>query len=599
MQTVKFSYSGSATRKLSVMGREQVIVSGDDNSTQFVFKFPESYQSYTKEIVWSGFVLTNAQGEEVEARYLIDNDQFYVPQSITIPNSGKEIEFQIILYKPQNEEDPSSFQITETSLLFPVYISKTAKSVSVQGTSDSISQLIHKAYITSAFDVDSEQDRPVIVFSSLLGTEFVLTLDMPYLDEINHTIPQQFLPPGSYVKVFNVQNKSELQQLTANPPDLAIIQNGSGVGDDYTGNIFVKKSFGTSVSDWTVIYSQQTVDEIQPIKEDIQENAGNIHQLDLQLDSLGDRVSVNEGNITGLQTNLDIVEGQIGTEQTQNTILYRIKTNEDDISGVSGRLSTAETKLDTIETGAEVNVQSDWTENDSTDDQYIKNKPTLGTASSLDQTQVSTGPTDEGKVTKLNQLGKLDESLLNPHVSSVNNRTGDVTLTKSDVGLQDTDNGAKAPVDNLTSTTNPPLASTVKQGLDEKVQKNADIVGGTYTKITYDTKGLVTQGQSLDQADIPNIPATKITTGTMDIARLPQNLGVVYQGSIVQDGVSTSWTYPSTPYDVDVASVSVRDQSGNEVRFGIQYGNGNITLSTAEPPAQGTTFTFKLIAPTQ
>jgi hypothetical protein len=42
----------------------------------------------------------------------------------------------------------------------------------------------------------------------------------------------------------------------------------------------------------------------------------------------------------------------------------------------SGMTSSDKTKLDGIETGAEVNVQSDWNEADTTADDYIKNKPT-------------------------------------------------------------------------------------------------------------------------------------------------------------------------------------------------------------------------------
>ena len=40
--------------------------------------------------------------------------------------------------------------------------------------------------------------------------------------------------------------------------------------------------------------------------------------------------------------------------------------------------STDKTKLDTIATGAEVNVQSDWSVTDNTSDAFIKNKPTIG-----------------------------------------------------------------------------------------------------------------------------------------------------------------------------------------------------------------------------
>ena len=41
--------------------------------------------------------------------------------------------------------------------------------------------------------------------------------------------------------------------------------------------------------------------------------------------------------------------------------------------------STDKTKLDGIASGAEVNVQSDWSQSDNTADDYIKNKPTIPT----------------------------------------------------------------------------------------------------------------------------------------------------------------------------------------------------------------------------
>lgn len=41
--------------------------------------------------------------------------------------------------------------------------------------------------------------------------------------------------------------------------------------------------------------------------------------------------------------------------------------------------STDKTKLDGIESGAEENVQSDWSQSDNTADDYIKNKPTIPT----------------------------------------------------------------------------------------------------------------------------------------------------------------------------------------------------------------------------
>lgn len=62
-----------------------------------------------------------------------------------------------------------------------------------------------------------------------------------------------------------------------------------------------------------------------------------------------------------------------------------------------------------------------------------------------------------------------------------------------------------------------PLAreSVVNALLGTKVNKNADIVSGTATKVTYDSKGLVTGSTTLSASDIPSLDASKITTGTL------------------------------------------------------------------------------------
>ena len=47
-------------------------------------------------------------------------------------------------------------------------------------------------------------------------------------------------------------------------------------------------------------------------------------------------------------------------------------------------------KLNGVEAGAEANVQANWTQSDSSKDDYIKNKPTLGTAAAKDSTNAVT-----------------------------------------------------------------------------------------------------------------------------------------------------------------------------------------------------------------
>lgn len=60
-------------------------------------------------------------------------------------------------------------------------------------------------------------------------------------------------------------------------------------------------------------------------------------------------------------------------------------------TSVNGLMTTTQvSKLDGIESGAEANVQVDWNQTTTTADDYIKNKPTLGTAAAKDSTNAVT-----------------------------------------------------------------------------------------------------------------------------------------------------------------------------------------------------------------
>jgi Phage tail fibre repeat len=51
----------------------------------------------------------------------------------------------------------------------------------------------------------------------------------------------------------------------------------------------------------------------------------------------------------------------------------------------------------------------------------------------------------------------------------------------------------------------------------------AGLTAGTYTKATFNSKGIATGASTLAAGDIPNLAATQITTGSLDIARIAAN----------------------------------------------------------------------------
>lgn len=62
--------------------------------------------------------------------------------------------------------------------------------------------------------------------------------------------------------------------------------------------------------------------------------------------------------------------------------------------------------------------------------------------------------------------------------------------------------------------------ANLKNALDAKVTGNTAITGGTFTKVTVDSKGLVTSGTALSESDIPTLSVSKLSGVTADASEL-------------------------------------------------------------------------------
>lgn len=221
----------------------------------------------------------------------------------------------------------------------------------------------------------------------------------------------------------------------------------------------------------------------------------------------------------------------IGEEKVTKEVEDLVDNKVDKVSGKS--LSSNDftdllkIKLDGIEAGAEVNVQSDWTQEVNTADDYIKNKPAIPTKTSdlTNDTGYITGYTETDpiftawdkstgiSITK-SQITDLIEAT--QAISGLMSATDKQRLDVLHALLEeDTANNVVDSINEILAIfNNYPEGADLVSALANKVDKNDAITAGTKAKITYDSKGLVTSGADLEESDIPPLSASKITQTT-------------------------------------------------------------------------------------
>lgn len=159
---------------------------------------------------------------------------------------------------------------------------------------------------------------------------------------------------------------------------------------------------------------------------------------------VGDIPTVNDAILT-IQKNGTTIDTFTANSASNKTVNVTVPTATSDLSNDSDFVSDASyvhtdnnftsallTKLNGIESGAEANVQSDWSQSDNTADDYIKNKPNLATvAMSGSYTDLSNTPTIPDELADL-----ADDSthrvVTDTQISTWNEKQDDVCLSVVD-----------------------------------------------------------------------------------------------------------------------------------------------------------------------
>ena len=219
--------------------------------------------------------------------------------------------------------------------------------------------------------------------------------------------------------------------------------------------------------------------------------------------------------------------------------------------------SALKTKLDGIATGAEVNVQSDWSQSDNTADDFIKNKPSIPTALS-DLTDDSTHRvvTDTEKSTwngKSDFSGSYNDLTDKPTIPTVNNGTLTIKQNGTTVGTFSANQSGDTEV-NITGGGG--TTYTEGDGIDISAQNVISVdttfseastrtniasgdtfatILGKIKKFFTDLKTVAFSGDYTDLNNTPTIPTdfvSKANGGTFGASVNAEKNGEVYFGAL-------------------------------------------------------------------
>jgi len=205
-----------------------------------------------------------------------------------------------------------------------------------------------------------------------------------------------------------------------------------------------------------------------------------------------------------------------------------------------------------------------------------------------------------GQLTTVSGVDSTELSYLNGLTSNVQDQIdakedsiigGASTITQDNLTINRallSDGSGKVAVSDVTSTELGYLdgvSSSIQSQLDGKVDENAAITPGTFPKISYDAKGLVTSGSALSASDMPSaIDAAKISTGVVSNTEFNYLNGVTSAIQTQLDGklesadaVTISASQTITGAKTFTSDVSIED--GKKLKFYEPNANGENFIS--------------------
>lgn len=243
-----------------------------------------------------------------------------------------------------------------------------------------------------------------------------------------------------------------------------------------------------------------------------------------------------------------------------------IKTAYESNADTNAYTDAEKTKLAGVAAGAEVNVQSDWNQATDTADDYIKNKPTLGTAASKD-----TG-TGSGNVPILDAGGKLAESIIpDLSISEFLGNFADLATALADAGVQASERGDWFTVDTGGGNTYIVISDSPTVAGDVSLLKTPT---SDVTSVNSKTGAVVLDPDDLDDTATTN----KFITQT----ELDKLSGIEASADVTDAGNVGSTihgaTAKTTPVDAD--ELGLIDSAASNVLKKLTWSNVKATLKT-------------------